>query len=96
MVVKANGLSAYHVAAMHPDPKLLDYLLRLNKHWNIDMTDNEGVTLAYIASMLKRYDNLNLLLEYKADMTQMDIRGYSAYDRIIDNDDYHLFEILYE
>ena len=46
--------------------------------------------------MMKQYDCLNLLIENGAELNLADNDGMNAYDRIVDNDDYHLFEILYD
>lgn len=67
-IKKINGLTPIHMASAIGDARMLDVLLRMNKHYTVDITDAQGITPAYIAAMIKSYDCLNLLKEYGAEL----------------------------
>jgi ankyrin repeat protein len=73
LIPKANGLTIYHFAAANNDLLMLDYLMKLNRHFHIDIKNSEGKTPASLASYFGHMDCINLLLENGADLRIADV-----------------------
>ena len=74
---------------------MLDYLIKLNRHFQIDIKNRSGMTPACMASYFGHMDILNLLLENGADLRAMDTGEQCCYDHMIHQDHIELIEIFY-
>lgn len=90
---KNNGATCYHFAASNNDIHMLNYLIKLDMHFTIDMEDGNGWTPAISASYLNNMDSLNLLIENGADLTHSDKSEYNAYEHMVSNDLKDMLEI---
>ena len=75
---------------------MLDYAIRLNKHYSLDIRNNDGQTPAMMACKNGAMDCLNLLIENGSDLTSRDNSQKNSYVAILMGDQLELLEIFYQ
>ena len=74
---------------------MLDYLILLEKHHTLNLTNREGWTPAHLAGALNNFDSLNLLMEYGASIVVKHDHKLSCYEEIVRSDNADLLECIY-
>ena len=74
---------------------MLDYLIKLERHTTLDLTNHEGWTPAHLAGALNNFDSLNLLMEHGANIMLKHSHNLSCYEEIVRSDNADLLECIY-
>jgi ankyrin repeat protein len=84
-----------HFAASYNSLTFMEFLLKNNNHYSIDITDDEGWTPVINAAVMNHFDALNLLIENGADLTQKNKYGFNSIDYLVRHDHADLLECIY-
>lgn len=67
----------------------------MDRHYTVDISDEDGLTPAHGAALLGNMDAINLLLENGADLKYQNRLGETVFDSILKIDDEIMFSIFY-